>query len=91
MRSIDSGHERSLDDSPTVSVRTSADPWDIDRSLARAEKEVYTRLLIEGIMIPLGHLARTLVMYTELKIEQVLQAIYRFLQDTDVFTTEDVL
>ena len=62
MRSIDSGHERSLDDSPAVSVRTSPDPRDIDRSLARAEKEVYTRLLIEGIMIPLGHLALTLVM-----------------------------
>ena len=63
---------------------------DIDRSLARAEKEFYTRLLLEGIMIPGDHLALTSVMHTEPEIEQVLQAIYQSLQDTEAFTTEVV-
>ena len=54
---------------------------DVDRSLARAEKEFYTRLLLEGILVPGDHLALTSAMHTSADIDKVLQAMYQSLED----------
>ena len=59
---------------------------DVDRSLARAEKEFYTRLLLQGILVPGDHLALTSVMHTGSDIDKVLQAIYQSLEETQALT-----
>ena len=55
---------------------------DIDRTLAGAEKEFYTRLLLEGVMIPGDHLALTSVMHSGSDIDQILGRICQALEDT---------
>ena len=55
---------------------------DIDRALAEAEKEFYTRLLLQGILIPGDHLALTSVMHTDADIDRVLASIFQALEDT---------
>ena len=48
---------------------------DVDRSLARAEREFYIRLMLEGILIPGDHLALTSTAHGDQDISRVIGAV----------------
>ena len=55
---------------------------DIDRSLAKAEKEFYTRLMLEGVLIPGDHLALSSAAHSDADIDRVVDACRQALTDT---------
>ena len=48
---------------------------DVDRTLAEAEREFYTRLMLEGVLIPGDHLALTSTAHTDGDITRVIEAV----------------
>ena len=55
---------------------------DVDRTFGAAEKEFYTRLLLQGVLIPGDHLALTSVMHTGADIDRVIGSILQALAET---------
>lgn len=55
---------------------------DVDRSLARAEREFYIRLMLEGVLIPGDHLALTSTAHSEEDITRVIEAVRTALLST---------
>lgn len=55
---------------------------DVDRSRAEAEREFYTHLMLEGVLIPGDHLALTSTAHTDEDITRVIEAIQEALRKT---------
>ena len=55
---------------------------DVDRRFAEAEKEFYTRTMLEGVLIPGDHLALTSATHSSRDIDQVIAACQSALEAT---------
>ena len=55
---------------------------DVNRSLAAAEREFYTRLMLEGVLIPGDHLALTSTAHSDQDITRVVEAVKEALLTT---------